>query len=91
MSRCVRRCAGAGRGRTGESIPTARGSLLITAAFAGERRALTDATLASALLRYPLLTLKVVAAIHLEAAKLVLKGLRLRRRPPAPREAVSVG
>ena len=83
--------------RPGETIATTvhgknpAGSLLITAAFAGERRALTDATLASALLRYPLLTLKVVAAIHLEAAKLVLKGLRLRRRPPAPREAVSVG
>lgn len=83
--------------RPGETIATTvhgkdpAGALLIAAAFAGERRELTDAALASALLRYPLLTLKVVAAIHLEAAKLVLKGLRLRRRPPAPREAVSVG
>ncbi len=83
--------------RPGETIATTvhgkdpAGALLIAAAFAGERRELTDATLASALLRYPLLTLKVVAAIHLEAAKLVLKGLRLRRRPPAPSEAVSVG
>ncbi len=83
--------------RPGETIATTvhgkdpAGALLITAAFSGQRREITDGTLAAALMRYPLLTLKVVAAIHLEAAKLVLKGLRLRRRPPAPREAVSVG
>ena len=67
------------------------GALLIAATFTGARRDLTDGALAGALLRHPLLTLKVVVAIHFEALKLVLKGLRLRQRPPAPRQAVSVG
>ena len=86
-----------GMTRPGETIATTvhgkdpAGALLIAAAFSGVRRELTDASLASALMRYPLLTLKVVAAIHIEAAKLVIKGLRPRQRPPAPREAVSVG
>jgi DUF1365 family protein len=66
------------------------GALLIAAAFTGARREFTDATLARALLTHPLLTLKVVGAIHLEAAKLLLKGLRLRPHPPAPSEPVSV-
>jgi DUF1365 family protein len=66
------------------------GRLLIAAAFAGKRHALDDAALARAFLAYPLLTLKVVAAIHWEAALLALKGLRLRPRPPAPDRAVTV-
>jgi len=66
------------------------GRLLIAAAFAGDRRGLDDRALARAFLAYPLLTVKVVAAIHWEAAKLALKGLRLRPRPPAPDRTVSV-
>ena len=66
------------------------GALLITAAFTGARHDVTDATLARALLAHPFLTLKVVAAIHLEAAKLLLKGLRLHPHPPVPSEPVSV-
>jgi DUF1365 family protein len=34
--------------------------------------------------------LKVVAAIYIEAAKLLLKGLRLHPHPRAPSEPVSV-
>ena len=37
------------------------------------------------LLRYPLMTLKVVAAIHFEAVRLMLKGVR--RHPHAPKTA----
>ncbi len=66
------------------------GAPVIAAAFVGARKDLTDATLARALVTHPLLTLKVVIAIHLEAAKLLFKGLRLRPHPPAPNEAVSV-
>ncbi|MDQ2859345.1 MAG: DUF1365 domain-containing protein [Pseudomonadota bacterium] len=69
----------------------AAGALVIVAAFSGRRRELTDRVLFRALFAYPLLTLKVVAAIHLEAMKLILKGVRLRPRPPAPAHAVSVG
>jgi DUF1365 family protein len=80
----------------GETLATtihgkdASGALLIAAAFSGVRRPITDATLARALLTHPLLTWKVVAAIHLEAVKLLLKGVRLRPRPPAPRGPISV-
>ena len=38
------------------------------------------------LLRYPLMTLKVVAAIHFEAVRLMLKGMR--RHPHRPKAAI---
>lgn len=66
------------------------GGLLIFASFTGERRELTDAALARALAAHPFMTLGVVAAIHWEALKLVLKGIRLRDRPPPPAGAVTV-
>lgn len=65
------------------------GQPLITATFAASRQALTDAALWRAFWRHPLLMLKVVGAIHLEAAKLVLKGLGLRRKPAPPTVPVS--
>jgi DUF1365 family protein len=57
---------------------------VITASLAGERRELTDSALFAAFIAFPLLTLKVVAGIYWEAAKLWIKGMRLRPRPPAP-------
>lgn len=57
---------------------------LLTAALNGRRRVLTDGTLFRLLLGYPLLTLKVIGAIHWHAARLWLKGARLRPRPAAP-------
>ncbi|MGH6870051.1 MAG: DUF1365 domain-containing protein [Rhizomicrobium sp.] len=51
------------------------GQPVLNAAFSGERRDLTDRNLASALLRHPLMTLKVVAAIHYQAFRLWLKGV----------------
>jgi DUF1365 family protein len=59
------------------------GAPILNASFAGARRALTDRTLARMLLRYPLMTLKVVFAIHFEAVRLMLKGVR--RHPHAPK------
>jgi DUF1365 family protein len=65
--------------------------LLLTASFAGERRDLSDATLLRALFAYPLMTLKVTAAIHWEALKLWLKGVRyIARRPAAERVATTI-
>jgi DUF1365 family protein len=58
------------------------GAAILNASFAGQRRALGDGTLARLLLRYPLMTLKVVAAIHFEAMRLMLKGVR--RHPHTP-------
>lgn len=64
--------------------------LLITAVMCGERRPLDDRALRTAALALPLMTLKVVAAIHWEALKLWLKGVRLTRQPLPAREAVTV-
>lgn len=49
---------------------------LLDASFAGARRPLDDANLLKAFFLYPLMTLKVVAAIHWEALKLFAKGVR---------------
>ncbi len=63
--------------------------LLMTAAFAGQREALTDGTLFAAWLRHPLLMGKVLGSIHWEALKLWLKGMKLTPRPPAPEQPVT--
>jgi hypothetical protein len=70
------------------SAANARGPVLI-ASLVGERRALSDWALARALLTHPLLTLKVVGAIHWEALKIWRKGIRLQPRPPAPASPVT--
>lgn len=55
------------------------------------RRPLTDRTLASALLRYPFMTLKVIAAIHFEALRLWRKGAPVHSTPPYDPEAAKRG
>lgn len=54
------------------------------------RRPLTDGALLRAFCTHPLLTLKVIGAIHWEALKLWLKGARLHPRPPAPAQSVTL-
>lgn len=56
---------------------------LLSATFIGRRRALTTAALLRAFFALPLVTLKIVAAIHWEALRLWLKGTRLVPRPNA--------
>lgn len=63
--------------------------LLIATAMRGRRRVLSDRALLAAMAAMPLLTIKVVAAIHWEALKLWLKGVPLTRKPPA--EAIRAG
>jgi DUF1365 family protein len=58
-----------------------REGLLIATTMTGERRSMTDGALVAAALSMPLLTLKVVAAIHWEALKLWLKRVPLTRKP----------
>lgn len=58
--------------------------LLLKASFAGTRKPLTDGELLRALFAYPLMTLKVTAAIHWEALKLWAKGVPVFRHRAAP-------
>jgi DUF1365 family protein len=55
--------------------------LLIATSMNGARRPMSDRALTAAALSMPLLTLKVVAAIHWEALKLWLKRVPLTRKP----------
>ncbi len=66
------------------------GGNILAAALTAQRRELTDRTLAWAFVTHPLLTLKVIAAIHYQALRLVLKGVRLTARPTAPPDPVSI-
>jgi DUF1365 family protein len=64
---------------------TEHGEPLLAATFVGEVRTLGTKSLAVCLLRFPLLTWKIMAAIHWEALKLWLKGARFRKSPPPPK------
>lgn len=57
--------------------------------FRGKRLELSDRAIAGLLLRYPLMTLKVIGAIHLEAAQLWLKGLPVQSHHASPRYSVT--
>lgn len=63
---------------------------VLNAAFAGERREMTDANLVSAWLRHPMTSLGVLAAIHWEALWMWLKGEPIRTRPPPPAAPVTL-
>jgi uncharacterized protein len=62
---------------------------IISTGLTGERAPLTDASLARAMLRHPLLTHKVIAGIHWEALRLWLKGLKIRPHPRPPQRPVT--
>jgi DUF1365 family protein len=64
--------------------------LVLAASFAGERTAMSDRALWCAWLAHPWMTIGVLAAIHWEALKIFLKGEKLRPRPAAPAEPVTV-
>ena len=63
---------------------------VMVATFAAARRVLSSRSLLASCLAVPLLGLKVIGAIHFEAARLWLKGLRPFARP-APPGAASFG
>jgi DUF1365 family protein len=67
------------------------GRPILTATFAGKRKALTDAALLGMLLRHPLMTLKVVAAIHFEAVRLMWKGAARHAHGTAPATIAASG
>jgi DUF1365 family protein len=57
---------------------TQEGARILTAVMTGKRRPLDDRTLLTCALTMPWITLKVVLAIHFEALRLWLKGIRVR-------------
>lgn len=63
---------------------------VLTARFDAKRHALGDAALAAVFFSHPLLTLKVVGAIHWEALRLWLKGARFHACPAAPAHSVTI-
>jgi DUF1365 family protein len=73
----------------GITVADADGPVLF-ARIDARRKPLTDGALALAFVTHPLLTLKVVAAIHWEALRLWLKGAPFRRCPPAPAQPVTI-
>lgn len=63
--------------------------LTLSTAMIGKREKLTSARLLLYFLRFPFVTLKVVALIHYQAAKLFLKGVRYRTKPQPPAMEIS--
>ena len=56
----------------------------------GRRHELNDRVLLRAFFAYPLMSLKVIGAIHWEALRLWIKGARLVERPAAPEREVTL-
>jgi DUF1365 family protein len=73
-------------------LETDREGPLLSATFNGRRHALNSATLLRAFATLPLVTFKIMAAIHWEAVRLWLKGARLVPRPKAvPITGLAIG
>lgn len=72
-------------------LETDRDGPLLAATFMGLRRSLTSAALLRTFFALPLVTLKIVAAIHWEALRLWLKGARLVQRPCATAKTLAAG
>lgn len=63
---------------------TEAGERLLTASMVGRLEPMTDAALARSLLRFPFVTLKVIAGIHWHALHVWRKGARYHRYLPPP-------
>jgi DUF1365 family protein len=63
--------------------------LMLTASQTGTAKPLQDSKLFKALLRTPLMTFKVIAAIHWQALKIWLRGAPFFPKPRPPKEQIS--
>ena len=61
----------------------------LVATLTGERREMTDAALIRQFLRVPFMSLKVIVAIHWQAIRLMLRGVKYTSRPEPPADGVS--
>jgi uncharacterized protein len=66
------------------------GATRLIATQTGEATPATSAHMLRAVLTHPLMTLKVVAAIHWQALKLWRKGAKFYRKPPPPTKPISI-
>ena len=66
------------------------GRPVLNACLAGARREFSDAALLRVFCAIPLITVKVTLAIHWEAVRLWLKGLRPRSRPAPPAHGATI-
>jgi len=64
---------------------------LLHATFTGERRELNDKALFGVFIKYPLMTLKVIAGIHWEALQLWRKGVKLQPRVATENNRITLG
>ncbi|MEX2454122.1 MAG: DUF1365 domain-containing protein [Rhodospirillaceae bacterium] len=62
----------------------------LVATLTGDRRPMTDATLLRLFAGMPLMTFKVVAAIHWQAVRSLARGVKFHRRPAPPAEEVTL-
>lgn len=69
----------------------ARDGQTLHAILSGTAAPFDDRTLVQALLRYPLMTFKIMAAIHWEALRLWRKGAKFQTRPAPPPVEVTYG
>jgi len=67
-----------------------REGLLLKTSFNGEAKAPASG-LFGLFLRYPLMMVKVIGAIHWEAIRLIAKGMRLLPSGPRPKKPISMG
>lgn len=81
--------------RPGEEIAvvirqTDAAGAVMNAAFTGKRVEMNDRTLVKAFFAYPLMTMKVIAAIHWEAIRLLFRGMKLVKAAPGPAHPVTL-
>jgi DUF1365 family protein len=62
----------------------------LAAFLRGRQRPLTDWELLRAVFAMPFMTVNVIASIHIHAMRLWLKGAIFHRKPPAPRQTVTI-
>jgi DUF1365 family protein len=63
---------------------------ILVASQVGRRAALTDRNLLRAVAAHPLMTFKVIGAIHWQALKLWRRGASFHTSPPAPAQPVTI-